>query len=459
MKVNQMDEGKKTLSDGNVYVHIAHALARGYTDLYYVNMDTDEYIEFHTDDERGVLNEARRGSDFFEECKKEVKVFVHKDDQAAFLKTMNRRFLEEALDGRRVHELVYRRIKEGKTFYVLMRISRMEDNGSFVVIAVKDIDELMRQRRMEERIREERIVYARLQAITGNFICVYVVDPETEHYREFSSTEAFEEGLKQAKEGDNFFAKAREKAVIYNHPESLDQFLTVFTKENVLAEIERNGHFSLSYRFLLNGRPIYVQLKAALVEEKEGPRLIVGLNDVDAQVRQEKEMGKQLAQAQAQAMIDSLTGIKNKYAFNSSAERMNRQIETQSQESFAIVVLDVNNLKIINDTLGHQAGDQYLKEACKIICDTFKHSPVFRLGGDEFAVIARGNDYEHMEELLEAVSRRNAEAAHTNGVVIACGMAKFDGDANVDEVFARADKKMYENKSKLKAGTKNNAAQ
>ena len=137
---------------------------------------------------------------------------------------------------------------------------------------------------------------------------------------------------------------------------------------------------------------------------------------------------------------------------------MNRQIETQNQESFAIVVLDVNNLKIINDTLGHQAGDQYLKEACKIICDTFKHSPVFRLGGDEFAVIARGNDYEHMEELLEAVSRRNAEAAHTNGVVIACGMAKFDGDANVDEVFARADKKMYENKSKLKAGTKNNAA-
>jgi len=82
MKLNQMAEGEKTQSDGSVYVHIAHALARGYTDLYYVNMDTDEYIEFHTDDERGVLNEARRGSDFFEECKKEVKVFVHKDDQA-----------------------------------------------------------------------------------------------------------------------------------------------------------------------------------------------------------------------------------------------------------------------------------------------------------------------------------------------------------------------------------------
>ena len=51
-------------SNVRVYIHIAHALARGYTDLFYVNMDTDEFIEFHTEDERGVLNEARRGSDF-----------------------------------------------------------------------------------------------------------------------------------------------------------------------------------------------------------------------------------------------------------------------------------------------------------------------------------------------------------------------------------------------------------
>ena len=55
----------KTLPDtGTVYQHIAHALARGYTDLYYVNMDTDEFIEFHTDDEHGVLAEVRRGADF-----------------------------------------------------------------------------------------------------------------------------------------------------------------------------------------------------------------------------------------------------------------------------------------------------------------------------------------------------------------------------------------------------------
>lgn len=51
-------------NDVRTYIHIAHALARAYMDLFYVNMDTGEYIEFHTEEEYGVLTEARRGSDF-----------------------------------------------------------------------------------------------------------------------------------------------------------------------------------------------------------------------------------------------------------------------------------------------------------------------------------------------------------------------------------------------------------
>ena len=54
-----------------MYNHIAHALARGYIDLYYVNMDTGEFVDFHTDEKHGVLTEARRGKDFFETCTRE----------------------------------------------------------------------------------------------------------------------------------------------------------------------------------------------------------------------------------------------------------------------------------------------------------------------------------------------------------------------------------------------------
>ena len=442
---------EKARSTGVLYTHIALSLARGYTDLYYVNMDTDEFIEFHTDDEYGVLTEARRGADFFEGCERDAKLFVHRDDQEAFVKAMNRRFLEEALGRSKVFELIYRRIKGGDPFYVRMRVSRMEDDARFIVLAVADIDEQMKRRRVEEQMMEERLIYARLHAITGNFICVYVVDLETDRYREFSATDDYVESFAQAKDGVDFWGTVREAARTFNYPEDLNRFLSVFSKENVMAEVKRNGIFTLGYRLLMDGKPIHVQMKAAIVEEKEGPRLIVGVNDIDVQVRQEEETGRRLAQAQTEAKIDALTGIKHKLSYSAVETRMDLEIEEHRQGPFAVVVLDVNDLKKVNDTAGHQAGDQFIRGACKIVCDTFKRSPVFRVGGDEFAVISQGHDYDCMEELIEQVARHNEEASRTGGIVIACGMSKFDNDACVAKVFERADRNMYENKKALKS--------
>ena len=164
-------------------------------------------------------------------------------------------------------------------------------------------------------------------------------------------------------------------------------------------------------------------------------------------------------EAQMQANIDGLTGVKNKHAYLEIETQMDRQIESRRQTPFAIVLFDVNDLKKVNDTAGHQAGDQYLRDACKVICDIFKHSPVFRVGGDEFAVIAQGNDYDHMEELLGLMTAHNEEARRDGGIVIACGMSKFENNECVATVFERADHKMYENKTRLKGGEVDRASE
>jgi len=441
---------KEASSNAVIFNHIAHALARDCTDLFYVNMETNDLIEFHTDDESGVLSEARRGRDFFEGCERDAKLYVHSDDQAAFIRAMNRDFLEKALDRSKVFEMTYRRIKAGRTFYVGMKVSRMEDDPRIIVVAVSDIDELMKQRRMEDRIQEERLVFARLHAITGNFIVVYVVDPITNRYREFSASDDYVESIGTAKEGLDFFESVRRDARVFAYPKDLDRFLAAFSKESILAEIERSGIFTWGYRILMDGKPIHVQMKAAMVDEKEGPRLIVGLNDIDAQVRQEEEFGRRLAKAQSEANIDGLTGVKNRHAYLEAVSQMDRQIENHRQSPFAVVILDVNDLKKVNDTNGHQAGDQYLCDACKVICDIFMHSPVFRVGGDEFAVISQGRDYAGIDELVGKVHTHNMEAIHSNGIVIACGMAKYEGDESVAAVFERADHNMYEDKEFLK---------
>ena len=201
---------------------------------------------------------------------------------------------------------------------------------------------------------------------------------------------------------------------------------------------------------MVNEEPRYVQLKASIVEEQGGRRLVVGVNDIDAQVRQEEDYGRRLAQARIEANIDALTGVKNRNAYRVYEERLNAQIEMNRAPEFAITILDVNDLKKVNDTEGHKAGDQYLRDACKIICTTFKRSPVFRVGGDEFAVLSQGDDFARLEELIGMMDAHNEDAIENGGIVIALGTSIYQHDDKVASVYERADHTMYENKSQLK---------
>jgi diguanylate cyclase (GGDEF)-like protein len=145
--------------------------------------------------------------------------------------------------------------------------------------------------------------------------------------------------------------------------------------------------------------------------------------------------------------------VRNKTAFDAFAQDLQSRLLSGETE-FALLVADLNDLKKINDSYGHDCGDEYIKRSCHIICRVFAHSPVFRVGGDEFAVISQGSDFEHIEELVESVNRHNAEALRAGGVVVACGMSRFDQDQRVTQVFARADRQMYENKTMLKRWSK-----
>ena len=445
---------ERVKSTSVIFTHIAKTLARGYIDFYYVNLDTGVFIEYRTDGETGELTETRRGEDFFAACKADIGRLIHPDDRDGVLKALSRNNLMDALDRDGVFMMPYRLLSENGPVYVNLRVSRMDDDDRFIIIGVTDIDEQVKRRQAEEKMKEERIAYSRIYALTGDYICIYVIDPETERYREFSAVSELD-SFAIPKEGVDFFGTSRKNAEGIIYPDDLERFLSLFTKEGILAEIERSGIFAISYRMMFNGKYCYVRLKAAVVEDAEGRQLIVGVNNIDAQVRQEEEYSKQLAQAQREVNLDPLTGVKNRHAYLEAEEQLDRQIAEHRASDFAIVILDVNDLKEINDTLGHHAGDQHIRDACKIICDIFKHSPVFRLGGDEFAVIVQDADYQCIEELIGKMSDHNRKAGHDGGIVIACGMSKFANDACVAPVFERADQNMYVNKSNLKAAKNN----
>ena len=306
-----------------------------------------------------------------------------------------------------------------------------------------------RHRLAEERMAEERIAYARINALTGNFIVIYIVVPSTGRYREYSASSGYD-SFSIPKEGLDFFAAARENGKKVIHPADIDRYLSLFTMDNVMSEIRRNGLFALNYRLMIEGKSRYVQLKAAMVDEKDGQRLIVGVNDVDSLVRHEEEYRKQLADARNEVNVDALTGVWSRHAFLEAEDRLNGRIKEHDEVRFAIVICDVNDLKTVNDTFGHKAGDQYIRDAADVIRAVFRDSRIYRVGGDEFAVIVQGEEYDNIDDLMKALRKHNLEAILDKSVVVACGMSRFKDDDNVALVFERADQNMYEDKNELK---------
>jgi GGDEF domain-containing protein len=76
------------------------------------------------------------------------------------------------------------------------------------------------------------------------------------------------------------------------------------------------------------------------------------------------------------------------------------------------------------------------------------------VGGDEFAVLSQGDDYARLDELVGQMNEHNDDAIENGGIVIAIGVSKYKNDEKVAQVYERADQRMYENKSNLKARKK-----
>jgi len=333
-----------------------------------------------------------------------------------------------------------------------MKIVRVRSRGNNIIIGVNNIDAQIKHQEAAERVKEERITYGRINALSGDFINIYAVNPETDSYVQYSKGNDIQ-GFGLSKTGDYFFDKMIRKCKKVVSVDDIDMFLGSFSKEQVLSKIEESGMYILNFRMIHKDSLIYVSLKAVRSSENNQDYLLFGLVNIDDQVKREQEYAHMLSVARTEANTDTLTGVKNKHAYVDIEARMDRMIEDGEVPEFAIVVLDLNGLKEINDTLGHAEGDNYLKRGCELICKVFKHSPVYRIGGDEFSVIAQGIDYENIDKLMKKLEKKNIENKKKNDVVVAGGMSRFNQNESFSDVFERADHNMYENKKKLKSKT------
>lgn len=159
------------------------------------------------------------------------------------------------------------------------------------------------------------------------------------------------------------------------------------------------------------------------------------------------------------AYIEPMTRLGNNLAYKKKLEELSADI-AEGKAGFTIFVMDLNGLKKVNDSYGHEKGDIYIKNSAKVISETFGGENCFRIGGDEFTAVLGSRSDEEInalaEQLNSAMSDFNSGKTEIyDQVHIAVGGSSYrkDEDGDTSDVFRRADSAMYEDKNRKKAKT------
>ena len=197
-----------------------------------------------------------------------------------------------------------------------------------------------------------------------------------------------------------------------------------------------------------------VKLNSIFIEEikkiRESSRALQ--DELEDQRRTSITLAEKLEQSQAQALVDPLTKVLNRAAYNMRIGQMVQEYKRYKEE-WALLTLDIDHFKKFNDEFGHQLGDNVLKSVAGTVKNCIRVSDrVFRYGGEEFVVLLGRINSEIATHLAEKICQTVERSYFVHGdkklkVTVSIGGAIIDADDDELSIFERADKAMYQAKN------------
>lgn len=440
------------MKEKEVYDNIATSLAEDYAAMYYIDIETGEYMEFSTSKEYDSMNVQTGGRDFYIDAYANVAKLVHPDDREFAWSLYKKDTIVNNLADRKSYSYKYRLMVGGKPRYFRFTAVRANDD-KHIVLCEKDIDDEITAETLRMENQKKHITFSQIaESLAANYDVLYYVDAEDAGYVSYECKNIYGQ-LDMKQSGDDFYTESRENIRKVVYKDDQDLVLGFFDKDNMADALKDRKRNSIDYRIMAGEDVHYVRMTAR--KTSDGTHFIIGTENIDAEVQREKQHQKDLKAEMELARHDGLTGLKNKTAYNELVKSVQTNIDNgMDYLPFALVVCDANNLKRINDSEGHMAGDEYIKKSAELLSDTFENSPIFRVGGDEFVVFLRGDDYTNRAELMDKLRSQIRENMKSGfGPILASGIAEYTPktDSLVSEIFDRADKEMYEEKQRLKS--------
>jgi len=327
-------------------------------------------------------------------------------------------------DGNNIDQEVYGRHRNGSSIPMQVRISQMQrDNHTYYTLLVADIAERKAAERLllEAESRYRNLVetaHDLVWSVDKNGNWIYLNNAVSEIY-----------GYTQQEMLNQHFSR-------FQAPESSERDTAAF--EKVLK-----GKELLQYETVhldKNGDRIYISFNARpAVDDKGNVTYICGTaRDITEQKHFEQELTYQ-------AQHDTLTGLFNRSYFQSELERVISRIARSGAEC-ALLYLDLDQFKYVNDTVGHAAGDRLLKECTELLRKNVREGDLLaRFGGDEFTILLYNIDHEHAIPVAENIRNmfehyRFMDSGKTFNVTCSIGLSMIDTDiSSADEALSRAD--------------------
>lgn len=207
---------------------------------------------------------------------------------------------------------------------------------------------------------------------------------------------------------------------------------------------------------------LYRQKRSLEATSEELKRTSAAMMEVNEQLRCEIASRKLAEEAfKTLSIKDALTGLYNRRGFFTLAEQALKSAQRTGKEMI-LIFIDLDNMKTINDTLGHKEGDQALMATSNILKNTFRESDIIaRLGGDEFVVLTTTGDDTSTDGMInrfqEVLYRYQFQSNRPYALSMSMGIAGYDpqNPCSIDILLAQADKQMYEQKLKKKVLSQN----
>ena len=419
---------------------IINALSQGFRNVFVANLNEGTARAIRLADSynvKAVRDVAGHAFGFDAVVDRWVRETVHPDDKERIKKTLNVKNIRQVFSTQDKYVGVYRNIEDGVQHYYQYDFRRVGDTD-IVVVGFQIVDSIIeeqerikkRERSLEEaRLREEREHTEVVNSLSAIYSTIFRADIVTHEYEVLTSVPLMAQVAQRKGNFDDVKDMIIESFMEPEFRQPMREFLDVDT---LAHRLEKVNTVAADYK-APTGQ--WMQARFIVKRRDEDGKAVEALY-VARDVTEEKLMRRQ-------AEYDSMTGVLNRGAFDQIINLMEKD-----KRDFALVIVDVDNFKNINDTCGHAAGDSVLKRVSKLLVEGFRSiDRVYRIGGDEFAVVMMDVTSKHAYTIGKKISAINKQLATRDGdapaVSLSVGAAFMDRENPGESLFKDADLALY----------------